>query len=73
MLRNPSDQAQPITLDVGHVLELPVGAERRFSAKSPWKDDAGHSEATPPGTSPVSIPAAAASPAVITLELKPIH
>jgi hypothetical protein len=41
VLRNASDQAQSITLDVGKVLELPVGAARRFSAKSPWKDDVG--------------------------------
>jgi hypothetical protein len=41
VLRNPSDQAQSITLDVGKALELPAGAARRYSARSPWKDDAG--------------------------------
>jgi hypothetical protein len=40
VLRNPSDKAQGISLDVGTVLELPVGASRSFVAKSPWKEDA---------------------------------
>ncbi len=71
VLRNPSDQAQSITLDVGHVLELPVGAERRFSAKSPWKDDAAKAA--------VSVAAGTLHKfelkpfEVITLELKPIR
>jgi len=41
VLRNPSDKAQSITLDLGQVLELPSGAARRYSARSPWKEDAG--------------------------------
>jgi hypothetical protein len=41
VLRNPSDKAQEMTLDVGNVLELPEGAARRFSARSPWKEDSG--------------------------------
>jgi hypothetical protein len=40
VLRNPSDKAQGIALDVGTVLELPEGARRSFIAKSPWKEDA---------------------------------
>jgi hypothetical protein len=43
-LRNPSDQRQSISLDVGRVFELPPGAPRRFAASSPWKRD----RATPP-------------------------
>ncbi len=41
VLRNPSDKAQGITLDVGEALELPRGAGRAFVARSPWKEDAG--------------------------------
>jgi hypothetical protein len=71
VLRNPSDQAQSITLDVGKVLELPVGAARRFSAKSPWNDDAGKAA--------VSVAAETLHKfelkpfEVITLELKPVR
>jgi hypothetical protein len=38
-LRNPSDQRQSISLDVGGAFELPAGALRRFVASSPWKQD----------------------------------
>ncbi len=41
VLRNPSDKAQGITLDVGEALELPRDAKRSFLARSPWKEDAG--------------------------------
>jgi hypothetical protein len=37
-LRNPSDQRQSITLDVGRAFELPPGAPHRFLASSPWKE-----------------------------------
>jgi hypothetical protein len=40
-LRNPSDHAQNISIDVGRAFELPVGVPRRFRARSPWKQDAG--------------------------------
>jgi hypothetical protein len=71
VLRNPSDQAQSIALDIGATLELPEGAARRFSAKSPWKDDAGKA----------AISLAAGTPhifemkpfEVITLELEPLR
>ena len=43
-LRNPSDQRQSISLDVGRAFELPPGVPRRFVASSPWKQD----RATPP-------------------------
>jgi hypothetical protein len=38
-LRNPSDQRQSITIDVGQAFELPPEAPRRFSVRSPWKQD----------------------------------
>jgi hypothetical protein len=40
-LRNPSDQRQSISIDVGRAFELPQGAPRRFVASSPWKHDRG--------------------------------
>ncbi len=40
VLRNPSDSEQEINVDVARMLELPEGAVSRFSARSPWKDDA---------------------------------
>jgi hypothetical protein len=39
-LRNPSDHAQSIKIDVQDAFELPVGAPRHYSAASPWKEDA---------------------------------
>jgi hypothetical protein len=39
-LRNPSDHAQSYSLDIGRAFELPAGATRKFSAHSPWKNDA---------------------------------
>lgn len=39
-LRNPSDQVQSITLDIQKTFELPAGAARKYSAKSPWLQDA---------------------------------
>ena len=44
VLRNPADQAQSITLDVGEALELPAEAAKRFVARSPWKEDSGKAE-----------------------------
>jgi hypothetical protein len=38
-LRNPSDHAQAISVDVGQAFELPVGAARKFLTHSPWKRD----------------------------------
>jgi hypothetical protein len=40
-LRNPSDKAQHFGLDVEHALELPPGAARRYTARSPWLKDRG--------------------------------
>ena len=42
-LRNPSAQAQEFTLDPAQAFELPSGAARRFSARSPWSADTGQS------------------------------
>ncbi len=39
-LRNPSDQPQNFELDVAHAFELPAGAARHFTARSPWRDKA---------------------------------
>jgi hypothetical protein len=41
VLRNPSDKAQTISLDVGSVLEIPQGERRSFVGRSPWKEDGG--------------------------------
>jgi hypothetical protein len=41
VLRNPSDKAQGISVEVGRALELPAGTAGRFEARSPWKEDAG--------------------------------
>jgi hypothetical protein len=40
-LRNPSDQPSEITIDIGKVFELPEDAARKYSLKSPWKEDVG--------------------------------
>jgi hypothetical protein len=40
-LRNPSDKARTLDLDIGEALELPAGAARRFVARSPWIADGG--------------------------------
>ncbi len=39
VLRNPKDEPQTIDIDVGEALELPGGAPRSFSARSPWQED----------------------------------
>lgn len=39
-LRNPSDRAATITVDLGKALELPAGAPQAFALKSPWRKDA---------------------------------
>ncbi len=40
-LRNPSDKAQMLDVDIGEALELPAGAARRYVAHSPWTADSG--------------------------------
>ena len=39
-LRNPSDHAQEIALDIDQAFELPSGAPRHYIARSPWADSA---------------------------------
>jgi hypothetical protein len=41
VLRNPSDHEGTIRLRLQDVFELPPNARRVYSARSPWKDDAG--------------------------------
>ncbi|HEX8151060.1 MAG TPA: enterotoxin [Pyrinomonadaceae bacterium] len=41
VLRNPSDRAQEFTLDAGRAFELPAGAARAYTARSPWRDERG--------------------------------
>jgi hypothetical protein len=43
-LRNPSDQRQSISIDVGRALEMPTTTDSRFVARSPWKDHSGASQ-----------------------------
>ncbi len=38
-LRNPLDKTAAITINIGKAFELPKGAARRYSLKSPWKKD----------------------------------
>jgi hypothetical protein len=38
-LRNPKDASGKITIDIGKAFELPEGAARKYSLRSPWKDD----------------------------------
>jgi hypothetical protein len=40
-LRNPSDHAQSIRIELRDVFELPEGAPQNYTAGSPWKEDAG--------------------------------
>jgi hypothetical protein len=39
-LRNPGSAEQEFIVDIGSAFELPVGAARRYSAHSPWQQDA---------------------------------
>jgi len=41
VLRNPDDRPATITLDMANAFELPDGAPRKYTLKSPWKEDAG--------------------------------
>jgi hypothetical protein len=40
MLRNPDDQPHEFALEAGTALELPPGAARKYTASSPWAEDA---------------------------------
>lgn len=39
-LRNPSDQPASISIDIGKAFELPSGAARQYTLRSPWKNEA---------------------------------
>lgn len=39
-LRNPSDRAATVAIDVAEAFELPAGAAQTYSLTSPWKEDA---------------------------------
>ncbi len=39
-LRNPAEQPSRIAVDIGKAFELPEGAARKYSLRSPWKSDA---------------------------------
>jgi hypothetical protein len=41
VLRNPSDKQQTIHISLQDAFELPGGAAQEYSARSPWKEDAG--------------------------------
>jgi hypothetical protein len=47
-LRNPKDAPAQIVIDIGKAFELPEGAARRYSLKSPWQADARMAEITFP-------------------------
>jgi hypothetical protein len=38
-LRNPHDKPGKITVDIGEAFELPLGAAKKYSLKSPWTSD----------------------------------
>ena len=42
VLRNPEDRPATIRLDIEEAFELPNGAPRKYTLKSPWKEDAGN-------------------------------
>jgi hypothetical protein len=45
-LRNPSDRLAMVEVDAAKVFELPAGAPRQYTLKSPWKEDAAKSAVT---------------------------
>ena len=38
-LRNPSDEPASISIDIGKAFELPPGAARQYTLRSPWKNE----------------------------------
>lgn len=60
-LRNPSDKAATIALVIAQAFELPAGAAKAYSLKSPWKEDA--------ATAPIRLAAGQRC----TFELKPFQ
>lgn len=69
VLRNPSDKAGSIMIDLAKVLELPAGAPLSYTAKSPWKADAQSAPVTLNARTPHKFTLAPFE--VITLDLQP--
>jgi hypothetical protein len=55
MLRNPDQRPQQFSLDVGAAFELPTGAARRYTLKSPWATDVDKSPRNATAGTPVKI------------------
>jgi hypothetical protein len=68
-LRNPDAKPQLAVIDLARQLELPAGAAHRFSAHSPWKDEAGKPSLTLDADQPSTLTLAPFQ--VLTLELTP--
>ena len=69
VLRNPSSEPKTISLQLRDVFELPTGAAERYSARSPWVEDAG--KAAVPIDARVAHGFKLAPFEVLTLEMKP--
>jgi hypothetical protein len=69
VLRNPSDQPKTIRLKLQDVFELPPGAARTYTAKSPWKEDANRAALIVDAQQPHEYKLAPFE--VLTLEMKP--
>ena len=69
VLRNPSNQASAINIDLGNVLELPLGARTSYTAKSPWKADLNRAPLTLDAHTPHKFVLAPFE--VMTLDLRP--
>jgi hypothetical protein len=68
-LRNPDANPQMVVIDLARQLELPPGAARRFSARSPWASDANNEAMTLDADHPQTLTLAPFQ--VLTLELIP--
>ncbi|HEY2623576.1 MAG TPA: enterotoxin [Dyella sp.] len=68
-LRNPDAKPQLAVIDLARQLELPPGAARHFSARSPWHDEAGKSAMNLDADQPSTLTLAPFQ--VMTLELTP--
>ena len=69
VLRNPSDETKAISLRLADVFELPDGASDKFSARSPWHEDAGNAAVEINANQPHEFTLAPFQ--VLTLEMKP--
>jgi hypothetical protein len=68
-LRNPDAKPQLAVIDLARQLELPPGASRRFSARSPWQDDTAKPAMSLDADQPSTLTLAPFQ--VMTLELTP--